>query len=167
MVSQQCDLGFTTQPVDNPTLGTRAIAQGNAVCVLPRNHPLVTKNVVRASDLEGERFISFKSDSLARLAIDQAFKDAGCKRDIRMEARTTDAVCGLVAAGLGVSVIGPVFDEGQIHHNLVVKPFEPAIPSELVLLFPANRPVSRISEMFIEIVEDFFQSAEASRLTVG
>ena len=81
-----------------------------------------------------------------------------------MEARTTDAVCGMVAAGLGVSVIGPVFDRGQIHHNLVVKPFEPTIPSELALLSPANRPLSRLSEMFIEIVEDFLAESEDSMM---
>ena len=164
VVSQQCDLGFSTQPIDNPTLSTRVIARGDAVCILPRDHRLVGADVIGVKDLKGERFISFKSDSVARHAIDRVFKDAGCYRDIRMEARTTDAVCGMVAVGLGVSVIGPVFDRGQIHHNLVVKPFEPAIPSELVLLFPANRPASRVSELFIEIVEEFLSESEGSML---
>ncbi len=156
IISQQSDVGLTTQPVDNPALSTQPVARGNAVCILPKNHHLADRPSIDVQDLHGERFISFKSDSVARHAIDKVFSESRCRREIHMEARTTDAVCGMVAAGLGVSVIGPVFDRGQIHHNLIVKPFTPSIPSDLVLLHPANKPVSRISQLFVDIVELYF-----------
>ena len=161
IISQQSDVGLTTQPVDNPALSAQPVARGDAVCILPKNHHLADRPTIDVRDLHGEKFISFKSDSVARHAIDKVFNQARCHRDIYMEARTTDAVCGLVAAGLGVSVIGPVFDRGQIHHNLVVKPFTPSIPSDLVLLHPANKPVSRISQMFVDVVEQYFNEQQS------
>ncbi len=165
VVSQQCDVGLSTQPVDNPALSTRSVACGNAVCILPRHHPLADQHSIDVNDLHGEKFISFKSDSVARHAIDRAFSEAGCQREMHIEARTTDAVCGMVAAGLGIAVIGPVFDHGQIHHKLVVKPFQPSIPSDLVLLYPANKPMSRISLLFAGVVDEYFKDRAKTTAT--
>lgn len=158
--SGQCDLGLTIPPVSNPTVDVKVIAKTEFVCILPKSHPLAEKEIIHANDLSGEKFVSFKSDSMARHLVDEVFTRAGCQRDMHIEARTREAICGMVAAGLGVSVIGPVYDYEHVEYNLITRPFRPAIPIELLLLRPANRPTSRAAELFIGMLSDHVRRLE-------
>ena len=155
IVSQQCDIGLSTLPIENSAISTRPVIEGEAVCVVPRAHPLAGKAKIQPQDLIGEPFISFKADSVFRHMVDDVFQKAGIKRDLKIEARTTEAICGLVGSGLGVSVIGPTFPDVEMHRGLAIKPFDPLIPIQLALLTPAQKPMSRITERFIEIVDDY------------
>ncbi len=155
IVSQQCDIGLSTLPIENSAIATRPVIEGEAVCVVPKAHPLARKRKIRPQDLIGEPFISFKADSVFRHMVDDVFQRAGVKRDLKIEVRTTEAICGLVGAGLGVSVIGPTFPDVEMHRGLAIKPFDPLIPIQLALLTPAQKPMSRITERFIEIVDDY------------
>lgn len=158
IVSQQCDIGLTTLPAEDAAIKTRPVARGRSVCILPANHELASKKKIRPKDLEDQPFISFKADSFSRHVVDEVFRQAGVRRDLKIEARTMEAVGGLVAAGLGVSVIGPVFHDGGFHQDIVIRPFEPAIPVELTLLYPAHKPLSRMAEKFIGIVDEYVAS---------
>ena len=150
----QCDIGLAIPPTDSPLVNVKVMTQMASVCLLHKNHRLAKKEVINAKDLQGERFISFKSDSLARHVIDDVFNREGCQRNLFIEARTVESICGLVSAGLGVSVVGPLWDPKHIQYNLVAKPFRPTIPVDLLLLTPANRAVSRVAELFIKIVAE-------------
>ena len=99
-----------------------------------------------------------RSGSLARHIIDDVFNKEGCQRNLFVEARTVESICGLVSAGLGVSVVGPLWDPQHIQYNLVAKPFRPRIPVDLLLLTPANRAVSRVAELFIKVVTEHTKS---------
>ena len=155
VISQQCDVGISTLPMDNPSIKVQRFAKGSAVCILPQGHHLAIKNVITAQDLAGEKFISFKSDSAARRIIDAEFIKADVEREMKIEARTTNTVSALVEAGLGVSIIGPVFDISHIRHNVLVKPFSPAIETNIGLLFPASKPITIIANRFVEAANDY------------
>lgn len=155
IVSQQCDIGLSTLPADDAAIESRPVAQGRSVCILPAGHDLARKKKIRPRNLEDLPFISFKADSFSRHIVDEVFRAAGVRRKLHIEARTMEAISGLVAAGLGVSVIGPVFHDGGFHQDIVIRPFEPSIPVELTLLYPAHKPLSRMAGLFIEIVDDY------------
>ena len=155
LVSQQCDMGLTSTPTDNVNVATRPIATASAVCVLPERHPLTAKKTIRPKDLAGLPFVSFKSDAPFRHRVDEAFKVAGVSRDLRLETRTSEAVCGLVASGLGVSVIGPVVSADALPKGLAFRAFKPEIKQELSLVYSANKTLSRLSQQFIEVVETY------------
>lgn len=161
IASSQCDIGLTIPPADSPLVNVKVLTQMASVCILHKNHRLAKKEFINARDLQGERFISFKSGSLARHVIDDLFNKEGCQRTLFIEVRTVEAICGLVSAGLGVSVVGPLWDPKHIQYNLVAKPFRPRIPVDLLLLTPASRPVSRVAELFIKIVTEHTRSTTA------
>lgn len=158
IISQQCDIGLSTLSIENAAIATRPVLRGAAVCIMPNEHPLASREAIKPADLEGESFISFKADSVYRHTVDTVFNKAGVRRQLGIEARTTEAICELVAAGLGVSIIGPAFPEVELHRGIVARPFKPAIHSDLALLYLARRPVPRAAEQFIRIVEDYAAS---------
>jgi DNA-binding transcriptional LysR family regulator len=167
IVSQQCDIGLSTLPIENPAITTRPVTSGDAVCILPKNHRLVGRARITPSDLEGEPFISFKADSIFRHQVDEIFKKAGVRRSLKLEARTMEAIYGLVAAGLGVSVIGPVFPGNELRHRIATRPFKPRIPIELALLYSTHKPLSRFAECFVEIVDEFIGNSPARVVDAG
>ncbi len=158
IVSQQCDIGLSTLPAEDTAIESRPVASGSSVCIVPANHALARKKKIRPRDLEDLPFISFKADSFSRHIVDEVFRTAGVRRQLHIEARTMEAISGLVAAGLGVSVVGPVFHDGGFHQDIVSRPFTPAIPVELTLLYPAHKPLSRMTGLFIGIVDEYVGS---------
>ena len=155
IVSQECDIGLSTLPIDNPAIETRPVIHGEAVCILPEVHKLAKKRKIKASDLEGEPFVTFKASSVFRQMVDEAFLNAEIYRNMQIEARTTETICGLVAAGLGVSVIGATFPSIDRRAGIAVRPFEPAISIELMLLYSAQKPLPLAGRRFIEILDDY------------
>lgn len=153
IVSRQCDIGLCALPVDNAAIESRPLARLEAVCVLPRDHSLTAKTTVAARDLEGEVFVSFRTDSIFRHMVDEVFETAGVRRVLKLQARTMAGILGLVGRGLGVSVVGPLLPEAGAHRDFAVRPFEPAIPIDLALLRPAHKPLSRIAQRFAELLE--------------
>lgn len=160
IISHQCDLGLLASPIGTAGVAGDTIATAYAVCVLPGLHPLAANEVIRPQDLAALPFISFKGDSAFRHAVDRIFDDAAVARDMKLEARSAEGICGLVAAGLGVSIIGPAVSLDAFPRGIAVRPFAPEIKQELVLVHAANRPLSRLSEQFIEIVDEYLEEKD-------
>jgi DNA-binding transcriptional LysR family regulator len=148
IVSQQCDLGITVLPVDTKLVAITRLLRCDCVCILPKGHPLEGRTILQPTDLAGEKFVSFGADSLFRLQVDEIFRNASVERILKMEARTTEAVAGMVAAGLGVSIIAPYFQEHVPVSNIVVRPFHSAIALDLAIVAPRHKAISRIAGQF-------------------
>ena len=128
------------------------LLSGQSVCIFPKSHKLGSLKKITPKDLYGQEFISYKSDSLYRHRIDKLFAKAKVSRSLRYEARTTDAICKLVAAGVGVSVIGPSFAGVKLERGIELRPFSPAIHGDLALLYLRNRESGRLIDAFCETV---------------
>lgn len=155
VLSQQCDLGITSADVKSPAIASMALGRSSAVCILPRGHALAIAAEITPDMLHGESFVSYCRDSSFRRQLDAIFDDAKASMQRSYEARTTDAVCALVAAGLGVAVIGPIAhgmdqipgQEGKLH----IKPFSTAPEVVLSLIWPTHRPLSAAAKAFMQM----------------
>ena len=105
LVSQSHDFGLTTSAPTNPALEHMPLQEGSVYCVLPQGHELASKSEIAPKDLNGACFVSYMAGSRFRHDIDRVFEAAGVTRELRFETRTSDAICQLVARGLGVSVV--------------------------------------------------------------
>ncbi len=157
VVSQQCDLGITTAHVESPAIRSELLESSDSVCVLPVGHRLADRDRLTLAMLEDERFISYCSDSAFRHAVDAVFRTAGVKRKLTHEARTTEVVCSMVAAGLGVAIVGiAAADARLIGKPVVVKPVDGAPPVTLSLIWATHRPISAGAREFVEIARQAF-----------
>jgi len=152
ITSGQCDLGLSTLPMESPAVVSRSVLRGQSVCIFPKGHGLGRKAKIKPKDLVGEEFISYRSDSLYRHRVDQVFSGAKVERCLRYEARTTDAICKMVAAGIGVSVIGPSFPGVKLDAGIEVRPFSPALHGDLALLYLRQKESGRLISAFCDTV---------------
>ncbi|BBK33066.1 regulatory protein NocR [Allostella humosa] len=154
IVAQQADLGFTMLPVEHPAVSARLLCRLRGVCVLPPGHRLCRSSAIDASDLAGERFVSFSMDSTMRRRVDRVFDAQGVARQLMVDAYISTAACSFVANGMGVSVVEPFTAWDFARQGLVeVRPFRPEVVFDFRMLQPANKPPALLVDAFATHVE--------------
>jgi DNA-binding transcriptional LysR family regulator len=100
-------VAFVRSPVDDPTLLTELVTVDDVVAVVPDAHPLAGQRSIALSALAGDAWV------VPAQSISKAFRAmflADCHRSgfeprIAAEASTSEAIIGLVASGVGVSML--------------------------------------------------------------
>lgn len=156
VASHRCDLGVTTLPAYAESLRVESLAQGSGLFIAAAGHPLAQKAVIQPRDLENVNFVSFPMDSPFRFQVDSIFERMGVNREMKVEASTHEAVCSLVSAGAGVSIVSPFSPYLGRNADLVFLPFKPSIPVEIGLLTDESR-MSTAANIFREFVLDYFR----------
>ncbi|TVY00985.1 LysR family substrate-binding domain-containing protein [Paenibacillus cremeus] len=101
------DIGFVRTPVVDSLISLMPVHQETCLAVVPKLHPLAQRASIAMSDLSAERFIlverevwpSWYDDILSKC------RDAGFSPIIRQDVKEIQTVVGLVAAGLGISIV--------------------------------------------------------------
>jgi DNA-binding transcriptional LysR family regulator len=124
LATRQIDVALVGSRVDNPYIDREPMFQYPLMCALPVNHELTRKRVVRPRDLAGLPFIAFGTDSQTHQLAAAAFQQAGAALNVVLDTNTAPTACEFVAAGLGVSLIHPLFADG-LQNRLVLRRFDP------------------------------------------
>jgi len=100
------DVAFVRPPVDD-ALATRVVEEEPLVAVLPDDHELAARSEVELSELAGEPFVLFPRPLGEGLwdAIAKACVAAGFTPRIVQESPQIHTIVGLVAAGVGVTLV--------------------------------------------------------------
>jgi len=157
IASGQYDLGIVTLPLEHPGVKAELLAYPKAVCILPPDHPLCSRDVIVPEDLRAQPFISIGRRHLSRFRIDEVFEKSRIARKAVIETATAGTACALVERGLGISIINPFTATSRPEGAIVVKPFRPEIRYEFGIISSACQPLSRISKEFIETLHGYLE----------
>lgn len=149
VASGQCDLGFASDVLEFHAVKAQMIQSADAVAVVPTGHALARRAYLQPKDFRGERFISLGPFTLLRHRVDFAFSAARVQRHVQVETNLTEMACGMVAGGLGVSIVDPLMAEEFRDRGLALRPFRPRIPIEFAALHSEQRVLSGVAEEFI------------------
>ena len=161
MVSQNYDFGIAPSTLQSQAILGYPLIDTQPVCLLPIGHRLESSKQLEPKDLAGESFISFMPDSIFRFEVDEVFRKAGVERRMHYEARTNDAVCQLVAQGLGVSIVGLMVQECSTSSGYSAVPFTPKLSFKAALIWSQQRMMSTLAKDFLLMVEQEFSPTEA------
>lgn len=124
--------GVTVEPVDTEPL----------VAALPADNPLAAKDVVPLADLADESFVLFPRQAAADAfdVITAACGAAGFTPNAVYEVTNDHTLAGLVAAGLGVSVV-PESTSNLMLPGIVYRPLAPPVPTTVMsIALPTTSP---------------------------
>jgi DNA-binding transcriptional LysR family regulator len=155
---RHCDLGVAVLPAEGPGVTIEALPVQNAVCVLPARHPLASRAAVRANDLAGVPMLMISAYSHLRQCIMRNFAAMDVQPDIVFESSFSAPICALVAEGFGVSILDPLTAQAYAGPALALRAFEPAVPYELKLVFPAGHPPSDRGSAFAALLRQHLES---------
>lgn len=150
--SGQCDLGLVRPRPGYGGVICEPFLAVDAVCALPRRHPLSSKRAVTVHDLAGEPLIA-GGPGIFQEAVEEAFVRAGIAPRFALMAQYTAARCGLVAEGLGLAIVDPIPARELAGLPIVLRPFRPCLPIETMLIRPAGRPAGHIAERLVDFLK--------------
>jgi DNA-binding transcriptional LysR family regulator len=101
------DAGILRPPVDDARLDALLLAREPFVVALPRGHALRSRSSLTLRDLADEALIAYPRGHPAgfRERIDAALRALGSTPRIVQEATQVHTICGLVAGGVGISIV--------------------------------------------------------------
>lgn len=101
----RADLGVIAGNVNTRQLETHPFRQDRLVVIVPFNHPLSEKQEVRFSQVLEWDFVGLGNRSAVQVYLGQMATLLARSIRVRVQLLSFDAVCRMVAAGVGVSVV--------------------------------------------------------------
>lgn len=124
MRTGRVDVCIVTGRVEDPHIQVEPILNMPMACMLPLDHPLAGKAELSVADLAPEPLVAFMQSSYTRLQLERTFEASGYLPRVVTEATTSQNVCELVAAGMGIALVHPVYSE-TVEGRVLVRPFVP------------------------------------------
>lgn len=132
MRTGQLDLCVVTQRSKDTHVVAEPILHLPMVCILPLAHPLASRPRLGITEIADQPFVSYNTDSDTRVRLDTVFERKGLHPNIVLNATTSEGVCEMVAAGLGVSLGHPISAE-RVKGRVALVPFEPSEPMNYLM----------------------------------
>lgn len=101
----RADVGVFAEGPDTEGIDCRVFRRDELVLVLPAGHRLVGRSPLAFAQALDEDWITLSEGAALLLKQQQTAQAAGLPLRVRMQVRSFDTVCHLVAAGLGIAVL--------------------------------------------------------------
>ena len=124
VMDEVAEIGIATESLsDFPDLVTLPCYEWQHVLVLPKDHPLASKERIELEDLAAEPIITYHPSFTGRTRIDTAFAQRKLQPRVALEAIDSDVIKTYVRLGLGIGIVAEmaVRDDGS-NSDLAVRP---------------------------------------------
>lgn len=144
------DLGLMRNTQLPDTLAWEVILQEPLMAMIPRDHPLAARPSVTLAELAQEPFVFFDPHVGTGLYDDilGLMRRYGLSPVITQEVGEAMTIIGLVAAGLGVSILPASFKRVQLSEMRWVAIAEEDAVSEMWLVWPKHHELSNAAQRF-------------------
>jgi DNA-binding transcriptional LysR family regulator len=157
LLARSAHIGVALLPNEHPNLAAVRTFQCGLGCVMPPDHRLAARKVVRPSDLRGQRLISAPRDTPYGQVLRRAYGTEHDALEIAVEVRSATAACWFVRAGAGIAVVDTAAVAGHAIHGLIGRPFQSAERLDVAILHNVHFPLSVIEQAFVEQFERVWQ----------
>jgi LysR family transcriptional activator of glutamate synthase operon len=126
--------------------------------ILPANHILAEYTTIRLEQLKDESFVMFGEEYSLRSIVMAACRQAGFVPKIEFEGEETDTIRGLVAAGMGVSLLPEMaLTEPSKLQPAKVRIIEPQVTRTVGLIRRKGEELPLVAEVFRRFLLEYFQ----------
>jgi DNA-binding transcriptional LysR family regulator len=151
--TEQFTVGFVTLPINNSQLEVETIEDTEAVCILPKDHPLTAKSIIEAKDLHQQHLIVANQPNLA---VDKLLKIIQSE-NIRLRSKTESniaGICTLTANNVGISIINPITARDLSNPNFVSRPFTPKIDYSFGMIYTKKWRENKIIQILKDCIKE-------------
>lgn len=143
------DFGITAASSPEPDLAYEHVGADQFYCALPHWHELATLDSADWEMLRNERVITFSPFTSISRPVKTALEAAGVDTDSAMVGHNVGAVAGLVASGLGVTVVPGLVRPLMEFAQLAFVPLRPVTRREIFVIRRKGERSSPAVEHFI------------------
>lgn len=125
--------------------------------LVPHQHRLAQQPFVHLAELKNEPFILFPDDFILHQTVVSACMSVGFQPQVSSIGEDLDAIKGLVAAGLGISILpDSTLTEPGMRFTQKVKIQTPVLHRTVGLITPRSRALTPSEKIFIDFSIEFF-----------
>jgi DNA-binding transcriptional LysR family regulator len=149
----QLDLAFlsATERIESHGLGLHQLVAEELVVVMPVDHELATRDVVRLAELADGPFVGYRQGTRLRELLECAAREAGFEPRIALESIESRRIRSLVSLGLGVAIV-PRSEADEPGDAVAVAALtEPSLTRDVTLAWRAERRHSPAAAAFLEL----------------
>ncbi|MBV2186953.1 MAG: LysR family transcriptional regulator [Rhizobium sp.] len=147
------EIGFAEVPTDRPMLNQTPL-KANAMVVMPTGHPLAKFDRLSAEQLVNEQIIMLGRGSYTRHTIERALGSLPRQPNL-IETPLAGIACGLVARGMGVTIVDPFTAMTFRDQGLVARPLTPDLDVGFFMLTARSRPMSKLAAEFAGAIQQY------------
>ena len=146
-------------PQDHPQVVGKVLLTEDLYAVLPLHHPLAGSRSITLKQLQNDDFILFREGHSLRSIVWDSCKEAGFTPNISFEGDETDTIRGLVAAGMGVTLLPETALATRSAMEIVkLNVIEPNIKRTIGLISLKNRQIPLVSQYFQKFILQYFHA---------
>lgn len=144
-------------PTRDESIDATILFTENVHALLPASHPLAKAEKIPLGDLRNEKFVLFPEGYILNKVVVDACRSAGFVPNITSEGEDMDALKGLVAAGIGVTLLpeSSMYDSTP-RFTAKVAIETPNIQRTVGVIYPTNRELAPSEQVFLKFVKNFF-----------
>lgn len=151
------DLAFIGPvPNEEKSIQGHVLFVEDIVALLPIEHPLAANSSIQLSQLKDDSFIVFPEGFILRDLVVKACQGVGFEPTVTFEGDDIDAIKGLVAAGLGVTLIPEITLIDSLPRQTVKLPIsEPTVTRTVGVITPSERDLLPTEQLFYQFIKDY------------
>ncbi len=157
----QVDIGVVAAENGPGSLETRPYRQDRLVLVVPSGHPLAVQAAASFADVLGEPFVCLHAGSAIHTFMMNHAARLGGRLDVRIQVRSFNAVCRMVAAGVGIGMV-PRSSVAAVDGLKTVEITDPWAPRDLQL---CTRSRAALSPAAAALFDHLAEKGRAQALT--
>jgi DNA-binding transcriptional LysR family regulator len=165
ILERTLDLGFIEGDSHLPSLATDVCCEDELQVVCAPSHPLAKEQTIAPASLTAHGYISREPGSGTREVIDHYLQKAGVAPgalQVVMEAGSPEALKGLVATGIGFSIMSRATVTREVRlRELVRIPLAPRLIRHLSVVYPKERFHSRLISGFVAFAKERLAAQES------
>ncbi|MGE3150310.1 MAG: LysR substrate-binding domain-containing protein [Pseudorhodoplanes sp.] len=151
---RQMDVGllFPNFHVSNAYLQNEEFLSEPIVCLLPSDHKLAKRPHISPGDIADLPIITSPPGSQMRRLLEDAFRDHGTGLKSMIETSTMTSIPDFVRAGLGVSLVHPLFADDR-SGDIAIRPFVPETRHHMLISYSPDTRNANLIKSFSEITK--------------
>lgn len=142
------DIGLVSPRVAKPTLAWRSLFRQRLGVAIPHGHPVGDVAAVSLADLADEPFVAMHPGSGMRRLLDELCAAAHFQPRIVLESANLTTAAGLVAAGLGISLM-PIDGSQYVPGIVMLQLTDADAYRDVGMIWNSGRPLSRAARDFV------------------
>lgn len=152
--NSKLDFCICTEPYSHKNVKWIPLSTEELFVIVPKEHPLAQKSIIKLKDLAEESFITYKRELTFGEMTDRFFKEAGFIPKVTFEGEEMGTIAGLVAANLGIALI-PHSKGLDMTEIAQLRISEPVCQRIVGLAWIKNRYMSPAALRFQEFVQKY------------
>ncbi|MBC8079906.1 MAG: LysR family transcriptional regulator [Gorillibacterium sp.] len=159
LVNREIDLAFISPfPEKHDQVCGELLLTEELYVVLPAQHRFADRLTLELAELRDESFVMFSEAYSLRSIVLAACEQAGFTPNIEFEGEETDTIRGLVAAGMGISLLPEMaLTESLPMQPVKVKLTNPVVTRTIGIIYRRHEALSPVASSFHQFLLRYFQ----------